>query len=83
MKVYSSYLLIIDFKLLTSETESFPKTITKRCIDCVYSRIPTINDQNTCAESDDNNLHYDVCGGDSGGILINLFYFETLVFSSC
>jgi len=51
------------------DPQSFPKTITKRCIDCVYSRIPTKNDQNTCAESDDNNLHYDVCGGDSGGPL--------------
>jgi len=54
---------------ISPETASFPKTITKRCVDCDYSRLPTYEDQNTCAESDDNNFHYDVCGGDSGGPL--------------
>ena len=75
MKVYSSDSLIIDFKLLTSETQSFPKTTTKRCIDCDYSRFITYEDKNTCAESDIDNFHHDVCGGDSGGILMILFHF--------
>jgi len=51
------------------ETKPFPKTTTKRCINCSYSRYTTYKDQNTCAESDVDNLHYDVCKGDSGGPL--------------
>jgi len=50
-------------------TQSFPKTTTKICTDCSNSRFSTNEHMNTCAESDENNLHYDVCGGDSGGPL--------------
>jgi len=54
---------------INPETRSFPKTITKRCTDCSNSRFTTYKDQNTCAESDVDNSHHDVCGGDSGGPL--------------
>jgi len=54
---------------INPDTWAFPKTTTKICTDCSNSRFTTYEDQNTCAESDDSNLHYDVCGGDSGGPL--------------
>jgi len=54
---------------INPQTQSFPKTTTKRCIDCDYSRFITYEDKNTCAESDIDNFHHDVCGGDSGGPL--------------
>jgi len=58
---------------INPQTESFPKTITKRCVDCAYADVRFQEDidesKTTCAESDVNNLHHDVCHGDSGGPL--------------
>merc|ERR1712136_89869 len=58
---------------INPKTQSFPKTTTKRCVDCAYvdESFQYAIDENktTCAESDVNNLHHDVCHGDSGGPL--------------
>ena len=58
------------------ETSSFPKTTTKRCSDCSKSGFATDENEDICAESDVDNSHYDVCGGDSGGISMNSLYFD-------